>query len=112
MAALGPPLFFGQLSGELGCVFGDEHKPYIVDVCEQLRNGWTALHRPGLQPALRKGAEKVDQDGVVPLPRVEQSLEQALVWEHIHPLVDAKIATNSTLVSCSAIAHRLNVFGI
>src|SRR3979411_2626333 len=59
------PLFLGQLSGELGGVLEDEHKSYKVDVCEQLRDGWAALHRPGFQPALRQGAKQVDQDGVV-----------------------------------------------
>jgi hypothetical protein len=30
--------------------------------------------------------EQVDQDGVVPIPRVQQSLKQGLVWrfQHIH----------------------------
>ena len=33
-----------------------------------------------LQPALREGAEQVDQDGVIPVPGIQQSFEQALVW--------------------------------
>jgi hypothetical protein len=88
------PLFLGQVSGELRGVLGDEHKSYVVDVCEQLRDGWAALHRPGLQPALREGVEQVEQDSVVPVPRVQQSLKQALVWcvRHIHvPFVHAKL---------------------
>ena len=44
------------------------------------RDGWAALHRPGLEPALRERAEQVEQDGVVPVPGVQQSLKQALVW--------------------------------
>ena len=48
MVTLDHPLFLGQVSGELGGVLEDEHKSYKVDVCEQLRNGWAALHRPGL----------------------------------------------------------------
>src|SRR5882762_8748530 len=80
------PLFLGQLSGELGGVLEDEHKSYKVDVCEQLRDGWAAPHRPGLQPALREGAKQVEQDDVVPVPGVQQSLKQPLVWcvRHIH----------------------------
>src|SRR5579859_4030861 len=83
---LGDPFLLGYLSGKLRSVFEDEHKPYIVDVCEQLRDGWAALHRPDLQPALRESTEQVDQDGVVPIPRVQQSLKQGLVWHvrHIH----------------------------
>src|SRR5207248_9247616 len=77
-------------SGELRSILEDEYQSYIVDVCEQLRDGWTALHRLGLQPALRKSAEQVDQNGVVPVPGIQQSLQQrlrqALVWcvRHIH----------------------------
>jgi hypothetical protein len=77
---LGDPLFLGRVSGELEGVLEDEHQSYIVDVCEQLRDGWAALHRPGLQAALRERAEQVEQDGVIPIPGVEQSLKQALVW--------------------------------
>jgi hypothetical protein len=47
---------------------------------KQLRDGWAALHRPGLQPALRAGVQQVEQDGVVPVLGVQQSLKQALVW--------------------------------
>src|SRR6516164_11514889 len=74
------PLFLGQVSRELGGVLGDENKSYIVDVREQLRDRWAALHRPGLQSAFRERAEQVDQDGVVPVPGVQQNLKQALVW--------------------------------
>src|SRR5262245_37764823 len=51
------PLFLWQVSGELWGVLEDEHKSYKVDVCEHLRDGRAALHRPGLKPALREGAE-------------------------------------------------------
>ncbi len=80
------PLFLGQFSGELRGVLEDEHKSYKVDVCEQLRDGWAALHRPGLQPALGESAEQVEQDGVVPVPGVQQSLKQAMVCyiRHVH----------------------------
>jgi hypothetical protein len=96
---LGHPLFLGQVSGELGGLLEDEHKSYKVDVCEQLRDGWAALHRPGLKPALREDAEQVEQDGVVPVPAVQQSLNQTLVWcvRPIHtPFVDAKITMETT----------------
>src|SRR6266446_5857198 len=84
--AFGRPLFLGEASGELGGVLEDEHKSYKVDVCEHLRDGWAALHRPGLQPALRQRAKQVDQDGVVPVPGIQQSLKQALVCcvRHMH----------------------------
>src|SRR5229473_3655789 len=45
--AFGRPLFLGQVSGELRGVLEDEHKSYIVDVCEQLRDGWVT---PSLAP--------------------------------------------------------------
>ena len=77
---LGGPLFLRRLSGELGGVLEDEHEPYIVDVREQLPDGWAALHRPHIQPAFRHDAKQVDQDGVVAVPGVEQSFEQVLVW--------------------------------
>ena len=88
------PLFLGQVSGELGGILEDEHKSYEVDVCEQLRDAWAAFDRPGLQAALREGAEQVEEDGVVPVPGVQQNVEQALVWSirHIHtPFVDATL---------------------
>jgi hypothetical protein len=80
------PLFLGQVSGELRGVFRDQHKSYKVDMCEQLRDRWATLHRPGLEPALREGAEQVEQDGVVPIPGIQQSLKQALLWcvRHIY----------------------------
>ncbi|HMF79474.1 MAG TPA: hypothetical protein VK604_27685 [Bryobacteraceae bacterium] len=78
------PLFLGQVSGELGGILQDEYKSYKVDVCEQLRYGWAALHRPDLQPALRERAEQVEQDGVVPIPGVQESLKQTLVWRVRH----------------------------
>jgi hypothetical protein len=77
--ALVHPLLLGQVSGELGGILAEEHKSYIVDVREQLRDGRAASHHPGLQTALRQGAEQVEQDGVVPIPGVQQGLEQALV---------------------------------
>src|SRR5580692_1593956 len=54
------PLFLGKFSGELGGVLGDQYKSHKMDVCEQLRDGWAALHRLGPQPALREGAQQVD----------------------------------------------------
>src|SRR6202165_5342004 len=38
--AFGRPLFLGQASGELRGVLEDEHKSYIVNVCDHLRAGW------------------------------------------------------------------------
>jgi|CZKD01.1.fsa_nt_gi hypothetical protein len=76
---LGDPLLVGQLSGELGCILENEHKSDVVDVCEQLCHGRTALHRPDLQPTLGHSAEQVDEDGVVPVPRVEHCPKHALI---------------------------------
>src|ERR1700693_2408639 len=73
------PLFLGQVSGEFGRVLRDEHKSNIVDVCEHLRDRWAALHRPDIHLALWDGAEQVDEDVVVAVPGVEQSLKYALV---------------------------------
>ena len=87
------PLFLGQFSGELRGVLEDEHKSYKVDVCEQLRDGWAALHRPGLQPALGESAEQVEQDGVAPVPRVQQGLKQALVCYIRHVHTDSVLTT-------------------
>ncbi len=36
--------------------------------------------RFGLQSALRERVERVQQDGVAPVPGVQQSRKQALVW--------------------------------
>jgi hypothetical protein len=41
-AALVPPLLFRHVSGELGGILEDEHKPYLVDVGEHLRHRWAA----------------------------------------------------------------------
>src|SRR5208283_206583 len=74
------PLFLGQVSGKLGGVLGDQHESHIVDVYEQLRDGWAAQHRPSVKFALRECAVQVEQDGIVAVPGVEQSLKQVLVW--------------------------------
>ena len=58
----------------------------MVDVHELLRDGRTAVDRLDLQPALRKAAQQVEHDGVVPVPGVQQSLKQALVWCDRHIL--------------------------
>jgi hypothetical protein len=50
-----------------------------VYVRKKLRDRRAAPHHPGLQPTLRQGAEQVKQDSVVPIPGVQQGLEQALV---------------------------------
>jgi hypothetical protein len=40
------------------------------------------------QPVLWEGTEKVEKDGVVAVPRVQQSLKESLVWRlrHLHPV--------------------------
>ena len=55
------PFFLGQISGELGGVFEDEHESYKVDVREQLTDRWAALHHPDFQPALRERAQQIEQ---------------------------------------------------
>ena len=47
---------------------------------KSLRDRWTALDRLGFQPALREGAQQVEQDDVDPVPGIQQSVEQMLVW--------------------------------
>src|SRR5260370_13412333 len=87
------PLFLRQVSRELGGVLEDEHKSYIVDVGEQLPDGWAALHRPGLQSPRRGGTEQVEQAGVVPVPAIQYSFQEGLPWcvRHIHaPLAGTK----------------------
>ena len=58
-----------------------------MDVCEQFRDGWASLHRPDLQRAWRKRAEEVHQDGIVPIPGVQQSFKNTLVWCMRHLLL-------------------------
>src|SRR5438270_167498 len=53
------PLLLRYGSGELGGVLEDEHKPYIVDMCEQLCNRWAALHCPDLQTPGGQRAQQV-----------------------------------------------------
>ncbi len=77
--ALVHPLLFGQVSSKLGGILGDKHKPYVMYVREHFRDGRAARHHPGLEPALRQGAKQVEQDGVIPIPGVQQGVEQALV---------------------------------
>src|SRR5271157_260915 len=81
---LNRPLFLGclslrNLSGELGGVLRHKDESHIMDVCEHLRDRRAVLHRPRLQPTLRDGAKQVDQNGVVPVPRIQQSCEERLV---------------------------------
>jgi hypothetical protein len=77
--ALVHPLLLGQVSGELGSILGEEHQSHIVYVRKKLRDGRATPHHPGLQPTIRQGAEQVKEDSVVPIPGVQQGLEQALV---------------------------------
>jgi len=60
-------------------VLFDEDKSDIVDVGEEFGDGWAVLHRFDLEGALWKGGEQVDEDGVVPVPGIEQDFENALV---------------------------------
>ena len=76
---LRPPLSFGQRFAELGSILVDEHESHIVDVHEQLRGGRTAVYRPGVHPAVRERAQQIDQDRVVSIPGVQQSIEQRTV---------------------------------
>jgi hypothetical protein len=64
------PFFLGHDSGEFGRVLEDEHLSAIVDVCEQLRNGWATLYRLGRQPTLRQSVKQIEQNGVVSVPGV------------------------------------------
>jgi hypothetical protein len=81
------PFFLGQVSGELGGVLGDEHQPHIVDVREHLRDGWAALHGSDFQSFLREDAKQVEQNGIVPVPGIEQDFKQAstLCVRHFTP---------------------------
>jgi hypothetical protein len=59
--ALCNPLCLGNVPGELGGALEDEHKPYIVDVCEQCASA--AFRCVGLEPAGTSGTSsprKVD----------------------------------------------------
>jgi hypothetical protein len=47
---------------------------------EQLRNGWAIRRRLGLESALWERTEHVDQNGIVAIPRLEQSLKKRFVW--------------------------------
>src|SRR5229473_895787 len=69
----------GRSLSNSGGILGDEHQSDIVYVRKKLRDGRAAPHHPGLQSTLRQGAEQVKQDNVVPIPGVQQGLEQALV---------------------------------
>src|SRR5207248_5360104 len=70
--------------GELGGILGHELESDAVHVREQLRDGRPALDRGGFEPALRQGADQIDQDRVVAIPGVEQSFEQTLVLCRAH----------------------------
>ncbi len=73
------PLSLRHVRRDLGCVLGNEHEPDVMDVGEQLRDRGAVLEGPCLEPALREGAEQVQQDRVVAVPGVEQSLEKRSV---------------------------------
>ena len=47
-----------------------------MDVGEELGDGRAVRQRPGLQRAGGKGAEQIEQDGVVPIPGIEESVEE------------------------------------
>jgi hypothetical protein len=51
-----------------------------MDMAEKFRDGGAALHRPGLQSGVWNGAKQINQYRVVSVPRIQQSLKQALVW--------------------------------
>src|SRR5581483_1720728 len=65
------PLLLGHCSGEFRSVFEDQYQAYIVNVGEQLRDGWAALDRPDIQSAVRELVQQVDQNGIVAVPRVQ-----------------------------------------
>src|SRR5260370_8040596 len=71
------PLSWWQLGGELRSILGDEDQPYKVDVREHFRYGRTSDHHPGLQSARRQTAQQLDENPIVPLPRVANALAQA-----------------------------------
>jgi len=61
---------------ELGSVFSDEYQAHVVDVGEELSDGRAVRQRPGLQSAGGESTEQIDQDGVVPIPGIEESVEE------------------------------------
>jgi len=73
------PLFLGQGPGEFGSVLEDEDEPAVVDVREELADRRAARRRPEIPHGLREGPKQVDEDGVVPVPGVQQSFEQASI---------------------------------
>src|SRR5215472_7607061 len=77
--ALVGPLLIWYWCGELGYVLFDEDEPDIVDVSEEFGDGWAVLHRFEFKAAVWKSAQQVDEDGVVPVPGIEQGLYDALV---------------------------------
>jgi hypothetical protein len=44
-----------------GATFEDEHEPHIVDVGEELRDGWAALDGLGFQPTLRRARSRLSR---------------------------------------------------
>ena len=73
------PLFLGQGPGEFGRVLLDEDEPAVVDVREELADRRATRRRPEIPHGLREGPKQVDEDGVVPVPGVQQSFEQASI---------------------------------
>jgi len=78
------PLLLRQFSGELGGVLENEYQTDEVDMCERLTDAWACLRGLYFEPTLRKGSEQVNQNGVVPVPRIQQNVEQALILRIRH----------------------------
>jgi hypothetical protein len=54
-----------------------------VNVHKQRPDGWAAFHWLDLKPTLGQDAEQVNQDDVVPVPRIQQSVKKGYV-RHVH----------------------------
>ena len=53
----------------------DRLNSFTVQMHEELRDRWAAVHGTGVHPAIRERAQQIDQDRVVPIPGVQQSVE-------------------------------------
>ena len=67
------------MSCDFGRVLLDEDQPHVVDVHEQLRDRRTAVQSRQRQMVLRHGPEQVHENGIGPIPRIEQGVEHVAV---------------------------------
>ena len=69
------PLLRRHLSAELRSTFSEKDQAHAVYVYEHLRDGRTAGHSSGFEPAGRQSAQQIEDDLVVAIPGIENDFE-------------------------------------